>query len=96
MQRRHLFGSPGAGTRVPAPCAITRRDAIALGAVVTCNCILGAAAGLAEPADERPHAGDQLVAIFTMAYSMRESFGDEDLTLIGSLRWKAAEASGTR
>ena len=40
--------------------------------------------------------GDQLVAIFTMADSMRESFGDEDLTLIGSLRWKAAEASGTR
>src|SRR5690348_5574590 len=64
MQRRTLFGSLGAGARVGAPCsAVTRREAVALGAVVAGNCVLGAAAGFAEGADERPHAGDQLVSI---------------------------------
>ena len=39
--------------------------------------------------------GDQLVAIFTMPESMHASFGDQDLALIGSFRWKAAERAGT-
>jgi Rieske Fe-S protein len=36
---------------------------MALGAFIACNCVLGAVRARAEPADERPHAGDRLVAI---------------------------------
>jgi rieske iron-sulfur protein len=66
--RRNLIGSVG-GARAngPAPCGafdpLTRRELIAVGAFVASNSVLGATRGLAQGADERPRAGDQLVAI---------------------------------
>ena len=35
--------------------------------------------------------GDQLLATFTMAESQHKAFGDEDVRLIGSLRWKSVD-----
>jgi rieske iron-sulfur protein len=40
-----------------------RRDLIALGGFIASSCVRGATRAFAEPADERPQAGDQLVAI---------------------------------
>jgi hypothetical protein len=36
--------------------------------------------------------GDQLLATFTMAETQHKTFGEEDIRLIGSLRWKSAGA----
>jgi hypothetical protein len=41
-------------------------------------------------------AGDQLLATFTVAEADHESFGAQDLALMGSLRWKAAEGAEAR
>ena len=69
MQRRDLIVWRGsAGADVPPPCRAcrnqaTRRDVLALGALLGSGLTFGVPRALAEPADERPQAGDQLVAI---------------------------------
>ncbi len=69
MQRRDLIAGRGcAGAKAPSPCSAgggqaTRRHLIALGAFIGSGFAFGATRMLAEPADERPKAGDQLVAI---------------------------------
>jgi rieske iron-sulfur protein len=69
MQRPTLIarrGSVGAGA--PSPCRdcgdhTTRRDLLVLGTLIGSGLTFGITPALAEPADERPKAGDQFVAI---------------------------------
>jgi rieske iron-sulfur protein len=67
MQRRDLIAGRGcAGANAPSPCGAcgdqtTRR--VALGALLGSGLAFGITRVLADPADERPKEGDQLVAI---------------------------------
>jgi rieske iron-sulfur protein len=69
MQRRDLIAGRGnADADVPSPgCGCgnrsTRRDVLALGALLGSGFAFHTTPVLAEPADERPKAGDRLVAI---------------------------------
>jgi rieske iron-sulfur protein len=69
MQGRDLIGGRGsASADAPSPgCGCrdqtTRRDVLALGALLGSGFAFGNARVLAEPADERPKAGDRIVAI---------------------------------
>jgi rieske iron-sulfur protein len=69
MQRRdRIAGRGNAGANTPSSgCGCrdetTRRNVLALGALLGSGLAFGNARVLAEPADERPKAGDQLVAI---------------------------------
>jgi rieske iron-sulfur protein len=69
MQRRDLTaGIVSMGPAAPSRCRgcrdqTTRRDLLALGALLGSGLPLCVTRALAEPADERPQAGDQLVAI---------------------------------
>jgi rieske iron-sulfur protein len=68
MQQRDLMaGIAGAGANAPSPCCVcggqaTRRDILALSALLGSGLTFGTRV-LADPADERPKEGDQLVAI---------------------------------
>jgi rieske iron-sulfur protein len=62
-----MAGIAGAGGRAPSPCRAcgdhaTRRDILALSALLGSGLAFGTKV-LADPADERPKEGDQLVAI---------------------------------
>jgi rieske iron-sulfur protein len=69
MQRRDLIAGRGsAGANAPSPCGAcgdqtTRRNVVALGALLGSGLAFGITRVLADPADERPKEGDQLVAI---------------------------------
>jgi rieske iron-sulfur protein len=69
MRRRDLMAEHGsAGADAPSACGacrdqVTRRDVVVLGAFVGSGFAFGITPVLAEPADERPKEGDQLVAI---------------------------------
>ena len=69
MQRRDLIAGVGrAGARAPSPCRAcgdqtTRRNVLALGALLGSGLAVGIPRVLADPADERPKEGDQLVAV---------------------------------
>jgi rieske iron-sulfur protein len=63
-----MAGIVSAGADTPSPCGAcggqaTRRDILALGALLGSGLACGIAPVLADPADERPKEGDQLVAI---------------------------------
>jgi rieske iron-sulfur protein len=63
-----IAGRAGAGGDAPSPCCAcsnqtTRRDIVALSALISFGFAAGIDRALADPADERPKAGDQLVAI---------------------------------
>src|SRR5580704_11246123 len=67
MQRRSFTGRiVSAGPAAPSPCSCraqtTRRDLLALGALIGSGLALESPGALAEPADERPKPGDLLVA----------------------------------
>jgi rieske iron-sulfur protein len=69
MRERNLMaGIVGLGANTPSPCCAcrnqtTRRNMLALSALLASGMAFGIARALADPADERPKAGDQLVAI---------------------------------
>jgi rieske iron-sulfur protein len=69
MQRRNLIAGRGnSGADAPSRCRAcgddtTRRNILALGAFIGSGFAFGMTQVLAEPADERPKEGDQLVAV---------------------------------
>jgi rieske iron-sulfur protein len=69
MQQRDLMaGIASMGANAPSPCCAcgdqtTRRTILALSALFASSLAFGTTRALADPADERPKAGDQLVAI---------------------------------
>jgi rieske iron-sulfur protein len=90
MQRRDLSAGRGSvGVKAPALCSAcgyqtTRRNIVALGASIGAGFALGITRVLADPADERPKEGDQLVAIDAAA---AVALSPDDIAAAQILAW---------